>query len=587
MQTAGSADIDASGALDLSDFLNRRFNGVFVNEMQGNPFQPDVNYRGYTASPLLGTPQGLSVYMDGVRLNQPFGDVVSWDLIPRIGDRLDDADARLESAVRPEHARRRAVDPDQGRPTAARHQSCRRSTAATCAERSSSSTAASRPNGLHWYVAGNLFAEDGWRDDSPSDVGQIFGKIGWHDAKERHVARRVAYADNSLTGNGLQEQRLLDRDYASVYTKPDETDNRADVPQPRRRGTTSERRLGVAATSTTATSARTRSTATSTRTRSISRSISRARPSARRSPRRATPAFPTSGATAANTPFPVWRCIANVLLQRRARREVQRAAQPHPHGAAQRRRVAARSPSRDWLAVGATQFTVGAALRRQPRRRSSSRPSSATSIPIAASPASDAFGDGVTGGSVDGEPYDTRVDLDGHVHTGSVYATDTLPIGDAWNVTLSGRYNRTSDQQHATGINPGGGPGSLDGDHVFSRFNPAAGVTFSPSRGAEPLRRLQRGQPRADVDRARLRRSGPAVQAAERDGRRSAARPGRDAHVRSRRARRKRGAGRAGTPACFAPSNRDDILFVASTQTGFGYFKNFGKHAAAGHRART
>ena len=34
----------------------------------------------------LGTPQGLSVYMDGVRLNQPFGDVVSWDLIPRVGD---------------------------------------------------------------------------------------------------------------------------------------------------------------------------------------------------------------------------------------------------------------------------------------------------------------------------------------------------------------------------------------------------------------------------------------------------------------------------------------------------------------------
>ena len=88
MQTAGSADIEASGALDLSDFLNRRFNGVFVNEMQGNPFQPDLNYRGYTASPLLGTPQGLSIYMDGVRLNQPFGDVVSWDLIPRHGDRL-------------------------------------------------------------------------------------------------------------------------------------------------------------------------------------------------------------------------------------------------------------------------------------------------------------------------------------------------------------------------------------------------------------------------------------------------------------------------------------------------------------------
>ena len=52
VQTATAADIDNSGALDLSDFMNRALNGVYMNEMQGNPFQPDVNYRGYTASPL-------------------------------------------------------------------------------------------------------------------------------------------------------------------------------------------------------------------------------------------------------------------------------------------------------------------------------------------------------------------------------------------------------------------------------------------------------------------------------------------------------------------------------------------------------
>ena len=83
VQTATAADIANSGALDLGDFMNRRLNGVYLNEMQGNPFQPDVNFRGYTASPLLGTPEGISVYLDGVRQNQPFGDVVSWDLIPK------------------------------------------------------------------------------------------------------------------------------------------------------------------------------------------------------------------------------------------------------------------------------------------------------------------------------------------------------------------------------------------------------------------------------------------------------------------------------------------------------------------------
>jgi outer membrane cobalamin receptor len=79
VRVLSSQAIEASGALDVGSLLNRRRGGVHVNELQGNPYQADVNYRGYTASPLLGTPQGLSIYFDGVRLNQPFGDVVSWD----------------------------------------------------------------------------------------------------------------------------------------------------------------------------------------------------------------------------------------------------------------------------------------------------------------------------------------------------------------------------------------------------------------------------------------------------------------------------------------------------------------------------
>src|SRR4249919_1976907 len=225
VQAAVSANVEASGALDLSDFLNRRFTGVFINEMSGNPLQADLNYRGYTASPVLGTPQGLSIYMDGVRLNQPFGDVVSWDLIPRIaigsttlmpgsnplfglntlGGALSiqtkDGRSNPGTAMRAIYGSdvRRAVEFEHG---------------------------ASRASGLHWYLAGNLFADNCWRDASPSRVGQLFGKLGWH-AIRSETAVSVGYADNSLTGNGLQEQRLLAENYASVYTWPDQTDNRA------------------------------------------------------------------------------------------------------------------------------------------------------------------------------------------------------------------------------------------------------------------------------------------------------------------------------------------------------------------------
>ncbi|RJF95241.1 Plug domain-containing protein [Noviherbaspirillum saxi] len=83
VQTVSGETIRQSRALDVGDFMNRNLGSVHINETQGNPFQADVNYCGYTASPLLGTPQGLSVFVDGVRMNQAFGDVVSWDLIPR------------------------------------------------------------------------------------------------------------------------------------------------------------------------------------------------------------------------------------------------------------------------------------------------------------------------------------------------------------------------------------------------------------------------------------------------------------------------------------------------------------------------
>jgi hypothetical protein len=140
VQTATADEIDGSKALDVSAFLTRRFNAVFANEIQNNPFQPDINYRGYTASPLLGTPQGLSVYMDGVRLNQPFGDVVSWDLIPRLA--ISTATVMPGSNPLAGHwrFRRRTEPPRPAHPF-------RRHTAATCAARSSSSTAEARRAG--------------------------------------------------------------------------------------------------------------------------------------------------------------------------------------------------------------------------------------------------------------------------------------------------------------------------------------------------------------------------------------------------------------------------------------------------------
>jgi hypothetical protein len=75
VQSVDSLTIQKSGSRTLSEFMNENLTGVNVNDIQGSPYQSDVTYRGMRASATLGASQGLSVYMDGVRMNQPFGDV--------------------------------------------------------------------------------------------------------------------------------------------------------------------------------------------------------------------------------------------------------------------------------------------------------------------------------------------------------------------------------------------------------------------------------------------------------------------------------------------------------------------------------
>jgi hypothetical protein len=84
VQSLSGDELQQSGAVSLTDAMNMQFQSINVNDYAANPFQQDLNFRGFSASPLIGTPQGLSVYLDGVRINEAFGDVVNWDLIPNI-----------------------------------------------------------------------------------------------------------------------------------------------------------------------------------------------------------------------------------------------------------------------------------------------------------------------------------------------------------------------------------------------------------------------------------------------------------------------------------------------------------------------
>ena len=471
MQAASARDIENSGAINLSDFLSKRLNGVYVNEIQGNPYQPDLNYRGYTASPLLGTPQGVSVYMDGVRLNQPFGDVVSWDLIPKF--------AVSEVALMPGsnplfglNTLGGAVSMQTKDGRGGNHTEVAFSGGSFGRKIGEFATGGSNSKGLSWYGATNLFFEDGWREHSPSDVRQFFGRVGWQNA-DTSLGLTGFYANNSLIGNGLQDQRLLAADYRSVYTIPDKTANlspafnfmaRRRVGKVQLSGNLYQRYI------------RTKTLNGDLNDDSLDQSVyqpSGADISALRAAGYS--GFPASGANAANTPFPSWRCIAQALQRDEPEEKCD--------GLLNRSKIGQHnigfSAQGTWLeTVGAwrNQFTAGMTF-----DHSSIDFQQLTELgylnPDRSVTGVGAFGDGVTGGNVDGVPFDTQVNLAGRIDTGSFYLTDTIS-NKRWNLTFSGRYNHTTvDNQDRIRT---AGAESLTAINKFDRFNPAAGVTYSP-----------------------------------------------------------------------------------------------------------
>ena len=148
VQSATAEQIQRAQALDLTDFLTRNFGSVSVNHAQNNPLQPDVNFRGFTASPLLGLPPGLTVYQNGVRINEPFGDTVNWDLIPLSAIGNVQLLAGAQPGVRPQHTGRGIVAADEERLRLSSSRERRRMRARSRDERPRSRAAATTAAGV-------------------------------------------------------------------------------------------------------------------------------------------------------------------------------------------------------------------------------------------------------------------------------------------------------------------------------------------------------------------------------------------------------------------------------------------------------
>lgn len=572
VQMVSQEQLARSQALNLAQYMNQNLAGVFVNESQGNPFQPDINFRGYTASPLLGTPQGIAVYMDGVRLNQPFGDVVSWDLVPKTAIKtvtlipgsnpvfgLNALGGAL--SVRTKDGRGNPGTSIMG-------------SYGSFARKIGEFEHGGASGPLDWYVTGTIFDEDGWRDVSPSTVRQGFGKLGWQ-AERTDLKFTAAYADNDLIGNGLQEQTLLARDYSSIYTSPDETHNKSTFLNFEAKHTFSDA-LMVSGNAYYR-NIKTRTLNGDLNDDALDQSVYQPNAAEQAALTAAGySGFPLIGENAANTPFPRWRCIAQALLNDEPAEKCngllnRTASKQENYG------VAAQG---SWMgAIGGVKNTMTAGAAYDASDVDYTQLSELGYLtPQRTVVGVGAFGDGVTGGDEDGVPYDTRVNLGSRTRTASVYAMDTFALlNDTLNVTVSGRYNHTTVKNRDR-IHPITSPETLTADHAFSRLNPAVGFTYAPIEAVS----VYGGYAEAS-------RAPSAIELGCSNPDRPCKLPNAFAgdpplaHVVSRtweaglRGSVTEAASLTWSAGLFRSAIRNDILFVADDAAGFGYFKNFGK----------
>lgn len=222
--TVDASQIAQTGSLNVTDSLVKYVPGIIVNEVAGNPFQPDIQFRGFVASPVSGTPQGLAVYQNGVRINEAFGDTVNWDLIPTAAiqsvtmvtnnpafglNALGGAiDVKMKDGFNYHGAEIDIMGGSYGRIQ-------------------SSAQWGQQYGNYSVYGALEGVHDDGFRNFSPSNIRRFYGDIGYrNDQSEFHL--NIGAAANDFGAAATVPAELLQQFWGATYTTPQTSSNKVE-----------------------------------------------------------------------------------------------------------------------------------------------------------------------------------------------------------------------------------------------------------------------------------------------------------------------------------------------------------------------
>jgi|MesohylFT_1024984.scaffolds.fasta_scaffold02919_2 outer membrane receptor protein involved in Fe transport len=460
IQLVNGEEFKQQQSVTIADYMNNNLQGVSVVDTQNNPFQPDVTFRGFTASPLLGTPQGMSVYVDGVRVNESFGDAVNWDLIPMNAI----ANMSLIPGTNPLFGLNTlggaiSVQTKSGRT----HQGGAAELSAGSWGRKTGSAeigGVSKDGSVDYFFSANMFSEDGWRQASPTDVRQIFGKVGWQNETTK-IDLSYTNANNDMIGNGLVQREFMQTlGRNTIHTRPDQTKNTLSF-------------LNLSG------------------SHWLNNDVMFSGNAYYRDSKRKTLNGDVNddyddglSLSANNTACSTDNYPSGVE------------ADDACSGALNRSRTKQQSYGLNGqlafnqdLSGKKNQFIVGASYDISKIKFNQSTELGLINVTR-----------GIDGlGSFGGDYLDESVNLKGKTKTWSLFATNTLSLNDYWHVTGSARYNRVNvdnvDQINAPGTSWADDPNTgnpavgnplfdetLTGNHTFSRLNPAVGLNFTPTK---------------------------------------------------------------------------------------------------------
>jgi outer membrane receptor protein involved in Fe transport len=222
VNAVGAGQIARTGSLNIADALQQQVPGIVVSDTTGNPFMPDIQFRGFAASPVAGTPQGLAVYQNGVRINEAFGDTVNWDLIPTAAIRsvtvvtnnpafglnaLGGAvNVQMKDGFNYKGAEINTMGGSFGRIQ-------------------SSAQYGKQIDNFSVYGALEGVRDNGYRNFSESAIRRFYGDVGYRtDSSEFHL--NVGVAKNNFGAAAAVPVELLQNYWGATYTTPQTTDNR-------------------------------------------------------------------------------------------------------------------------------------------------------------------------------------------------------------------------------------------------------------------------------------------------------------------------------------------------------------------------